>query len=50
MTTADEETIKMWSGKSRGKSPYLAHQLLGFFVPAGTWVVKITHSSSEMVL
>jgi hypothetical protein len=40
----------MSRGKARCKSPYLAHQLLMFSASANCGVVKITHSSFEMVL
>jgi hypothetical protein len=45
-----EGTIGTFRGKSRYKSPFLAHQLLLFFASARYRVVNITHSCFEVVL
>jgi hypothetical protein len=50
MVRADEGTIGRYRGKARCKSPYLEHQLSAFFAPAGYIMVKIVHSSYEVVL
>jgi hypothetical protein len=50
MAITDEQTIVMSRGKALCKSPYLARQLSVFFAPVRNKVVKIVHSSSEMVL
>jgi hypothetical protein len=50
MAITDEQTIVMSRGKALCKSPYLARQLSVFFAPVRNKVVKIAHSSSEMVL
>jgi hypothetical protein len=46
----DKETIETSRGRVRNKSPFLECQLLVFLAPARYRVVKITRSSSEMVL
>jgi hypothetical protein len=48
--SANEGTIGTSREKARYKSPYLACQMSVFFAPARYRVVKITRSSSEVVL
>jgi hypothetical protein len=48
--SADEGTIETSRGKAHCKSPYLVHQLSVFFISTRYRVVKITHSSFEVVL
>jgi hypothetical protein len=49
-TSADEGTIRTSRGKARCKSHFLARQLSVFSAPTNYGVVKITHSSSEVVI
>jgi hypothetical protein len=46
----DEGTIKTSRGKACYKSHFLVRQLSVFFCTSKNMVVKITHSSSKMVL
>jgi hypothetical protein len=48
--SADKRTIKTSREKAQCKSPYQTRQLSVFSTPANYGVVKITRSSSEMVL
>jgi hypothetical protein len=50
MVSVNEGTIGTSRGKARYKSPYLACQMSVFFAPARYRVVKITRSSSDVVL
>jgi hypothetical protein len=47
---AKDETIRMSRGKTCCKFPYLVLPLSVFFAPTRYRVVKITHSSSEVIL
>jgi hypothetical protein len=48
--SADKRTIKTSREKAQCKSPYQTRQLSVFSTPANYGVVKITRSSSEVVL
>jgi hypothetical protein len=48
--STDVGTIRTSKGKESFKSPFLARQLLVFSASANYGVVKIMHSSSEVVL
>jgi hypothetical protein len=48
--SAEEGIIKTSRGKARCKSTFMVHQLLMFFAPVDSGVVKIVHSSFKVVL
>jgi hypothetical protein len=50
IASVDECTIRTFRGKAHYKSPFLTRQLLVFSAPEIYGVVKITHSSSMVVL